>query len=119
MSDELEARMDRALGYPTHDPHGDPIPSPSGEIAAVPGQPLPTLAPGATATVVRVSDRSPERLRYLGDLGLRPGAVVVMREKQPFDGPVRLAIDGVEHYVGSAVAAAVWVDCPGADDFAG
>jgi DtxR family Mn-dependent transcriptional regulator len=26
LSEELEARIDRALGYPTHDPHGDPIP---------------------------------------------------------------------------------------------
>jgi DtxR family transcriptional regulator, Mn-dependent transcriptional regulator len=27
LSEELEARIDRALGYPTHDPHGDPIPN--------------------------------------------------------------------------------------------
>ncbi len=26
ISEELEARIDRALGFPTHDPHGDPIP---------------------------------------------------------------------------------------------
>jgi DtxR family transcriptional regulator, Mn-dependent transcriptional regulator len=116
MSDELEARMDRALGYPTRDPHGDPIPTPEGEIATVPSQPLPDLAAGTTATVVRVSDRSPERLRYLGDLGLRPGAAVTMLEKQPFDGPLRLAVDGHEHYVGPAVAGAVWVDCAVLED---
>ncbi|HEU0115916.1 MAG TPA: metal-dependent transcriptional regulator [Thermomicrobiales bacterium] len=116
MSDELEARMDRALGYPTRDPHGDPIPTPSGEIATVPSQPLPELAVGATATVVRVSDRSPERLRYLGDLGLRPGAAVTMLEKHPFDGPLRLMVDGGEHYVGPTAAAAVWVDRSAIDD---
>jgi DtxR family transcriptional regulator, Mn-dependent transcriptional regulator len=110
MSDELEARMDRALGYPTRDPHGDPIPTASGEIATVPSLPLPDLPVGSTASVVRVSDRSPERLRYLGDLGLRPGASVTMRERQPFEGPLRLDIDGVERYVGPAVAAAVWVE---------
>jgi DtxR family Mn-dependent transcriptional regulator len=26
ISEELEARIDEALGFPTHDPHGDPIP---------------------------------------------------------------------------------------------
>ena len=27
LSEELEAKIDSALGYPTHDPHGDPIPN--------------------------------------------------------------------------------------------
>ena len=27
LSEELEARIDKALGFPTHDPHGDPIPN--------------------------------------------------------------------------------------------
>ncbi|HET7095029.1 MAG TPA: metal-dependent transcriptional regulator [Thermomicrobiales bacterium] len=119
MSDELEARMDRALGYPTRDPHGDPIPTADGEIATAPTQPLLDLPAGTTATVVRVSDRSPERLRYLGELGLRPGAAVTMLEKQPFDGPLRLEIDGAEHYVGPAVAGAVWVDCAAAEEGSG
>jgi DtxR family Mn-dependent transcriptional regulator len=26
LSEELEERIDKALGFPTHDPHGDPIP---------------------------------------------------------------------------------------------
>src|SRR5687767_6333779 len=70
VSDELEKRMDSALGFPTVDPHGDPIPSREGTIAAVPATTLLDLAPGQAARISRVSDRDPAQLRYLGELGL-------------------------------------------------
>ena len=71
VSDEFEARMDSFLGFPTTDPHGDPIPSRDGEIARVSETRLVDLEPGASGTVTRVSDRDPEH-RYLGGLGLFP-----------------------------------------------
>jgi DtxR family Mn-dependent transcriptional regulator len=37
ISEELEARIDRALGFPTHDPHGDPIPDADLNWPADPG----------------------------------------------------------------------------------
>jgi DtxR family Mn-dependent transcriptional regulator len=109
VSDELEARMDSALGYPTRDPHGDPIPSREGEIDIVPGTRLLDLAPGETATVVRVSDRDPEQLRYLGGLGLFPGVDVTVIEQLPFDGPIKIRIDAADHIIGRPLAAAVHV----------
>jgi DtxR family Mn-dependent transcriptional regulator len=109
VSDELEARMDSALGYPTRDPHGDPIPSREGEIDIVPGIRLLDLAPGETATVIRVSDRDPEQLRYLGGLGLFPGVAVTVVEQLPFEGPIKIRIDTAEHTIGRPLAAAVHV----------
>ncbi len=109
VSDELEARMDSALGYPTRDPHGDPIPSREGEIDIVPGTRLLDLAPGETATVVRVSDRDPEQLRYLGGLGLFPGVDVTVVEQLPFEGPIKIRIDAADHIIGRPLAAAVHV----------
>jgi DtxR family Mn-dependent transcriptional regulator len=109
VSDELEARMDSALGYPTTDPHGDPIPSAEGVIPEVAVTRLLDSAPGEEATVVRVSDRDPEQLRYLGGLGLYPGVKVTVCEVLPFDGPIRLSVSGKEHIIGRPLAAAIYV----------
>ena len=113
VSDEFEARMDSFLGFPTTDPHGDPIPSRDGEIARVSGTRLLDLESGATATVTRVSDRDPEQLRYLGGLGLFPGVAVTVVEKLPFEGPIRIqVVGGAEHIIGRPLAASVHVETP-------
>ncbi len=109
VSEELEARMDSALGYPTRDPHGDPIPSREGTIATVSELRLVDLEAGERALVARVSDRDPEQLRYLGGLGLYPGVAVSVVERLPFDGPIRLRVGGAEHVIGRFLAGAVHV----------
>lgn len=111
VSEEFEARMDSFLGFPTTDPHGDPIPSREGEIARVSGTRLLDLEPGAAATVTRVSDRDPEQLRYLGGLGLFPGVIVTVTERFPFEGPIRIRVEGgEEHIIGRPLAASVHVE---------
>lgn len=107
VSEELEARMDSVLGYPTRDPHGDPIPSREGVIDAVPLDCLSDLDVGMSATVARVSDRDAGQLRYLGSLGLYPGAVVHLVERMPYDGPLRIKVDGLEHIIGAPLAAMI------------
>ena len=109
LSEELEARIDSVLGFPTRDPHGDPIPSPDGEVPAVSDTRLLDLEPGRAAMVSRVSDRDPEQLRYLGGLGLRPGAEVAVLERLPFDGPLRVRVDADVHVIGRPLAEAVSV----------
>ena len=109
ISEELEARLDAALGHPTVDPHGDPIPSRDGVVSARGEQCLLEMAPGLRATVVRVADRDPARLRYLGGLGLYPGATVEVVERLPFDGPIRIKVGAAEHVIGPPLAAAVGV----------
>lgn len=110
ISDELAGRIEAALGYPSLDPHGDPIPSQSGAVVDVPGLRLLDLAPGILADVRRVSDREPERLRYLGDIGLSPGAAVEVLGVLPFDGPVRIWVAGREQVVSRQLATAVLVE---------
>jgi DtxR family Mn-dependent transcriptional regulator len=107
VSEELEERMDSALGHPKVDPHGDPIPSREGTIAAVPTTRLLDLEPGQEARVSRVSDRDPDQLRYLGGLGLFPGTRVTVLEKLPFEGPVRIRVNETEHIIGRPLAASV------------
>lgn len=110
VSDELEARMDSALGYPTRDPHGDPIPSRDGTIESIPETRLGDLRPGDQAVVRRVSDRDPALLRYGGELGLRPGALVSVVEQLPFEGPLRIQVGATEHLIGRPLACAVNVE---------
>jgi DtxR family Mn-dependent transcriptional regulator len=110
ISEEFERRIDAALGHPTVDPHGDPIPTIAGHVLAVAGDRLSTLEAGESATVVRVSDNDAEKLRYLGSLGLYPDVDVTVVERMPFNGPLRVRVGGDEHVVGLELAAAVHVD---------
>jgi len=109
ISEAFEDRMDAILGYPTEDPHGDPIPSKMGKIVSTPAQPLSTLAPGQEAIVRRVSDDDAERLRYLGTLGLVPGACVCIESIAPYGDVYTLRIGDSTHAVGGALAQHVLV----------
>jgi len=72
----VEAAIDEALGHPTFDPHGDPIPRPDGTIAPPAGQSLWDAAGPGRLRVARVSDEDPALLRHLEGIRIVPGAVV-------------------------------------------
>ena len=109
LSEELEARMDSALGFPTRDPHGDPIPSRELTLDASTTVRLSEVEAGQRAVVVRVSDRDPAQLRYLGTLGLYPGAAVGVLERQAADSVIRIAVEGcgAPVTIGQALAGSV------------
>jgi DtxR family Mn-dependent transcriptional regulator len=109
ISEDFEARIDAALGFPTTDPHGDPIPSASGEIAAISDDRLTGLAVGEPAVISRVSDGDPDKLRYLGGIGFFPDAAICVVERLPFDGPLRVRIGDEEHFVGRELAESIHV----------
>jgi len=109
LSDELEARIDEALGFPTHDPHGDPIPDRELRLEHPPGRTIVDLEPGERTTVTRVPDGDPELLRYLGELALVPGGSVELASLAPFDGPATVRSASGEHAISRRVAAAVSV----------
>ncbi|HLY32672.1 MAG TPA: metal-dependent transcriptional regulator [Ktedonobacterales bacterium] len=120
ISEHFEDALDKLLGHPTEDPHGDPIPSRTGEVTVgLPMQPLSELALGQDAVVRRVNDDDAARLRYLAELGLTPGARVCVIERAPFGGPIRVRVnregahdapdEQMEHAVGPELAADVQV----------
>ncbi len=86
LSDELEAAIAERLGNPTHDPHGDPIPSAELEIEEPATISLAELEIGAEGRFVRVSDADPAILRHLAERGLKPGRRVRLVEREPFGG---------------------------------
>jgi len=118
-SEELIERMASALGDPSHDPHGAPIPSREGEVDERTLRTLADAAVGEQVRVRQVMDKDAERLRYLAELGIRPGALVRILERAPFDGPITLGVGrtgaGVARVIGPALAEQVFVEPFGAD----
>jgi len=113
-SDDLVNRMAETLGEPTVDPHGAPIPTRDGTVAERERAHLADLAPGEWARVVGASDEDAARLRYLAELGLVPGAAVVVVAHEPFDGPITVrlpdAAGTVERPIGVALARGIVVE---------
>jgi DtxR family Mn-dependent transcriptional regulator len=110
LSEELEALIAAKLGHPTHDPHGDPIPSADLELDERPSESLHGLDGGMRGVLVRVSDSEPEMLRYLAERGIAPGDAFEVIERQPFDGPLFVRFGGQVHVLGGALARAMWVE---------
>jgi DtxR family Mn-dependent transcriptional regulator len=110
LSEYLEARIAAKLGHPTHDPHGDPIPSVELEIAEGDTVPLSGLEAGARGHFVRVSDSDPEMLRYLAERGVALGDELEVLERQPFDGPLTVRFGDRLLTLGGVLARAMRVE---------
>ena len=111
ISEAFEDRIDRALGFPTHDPHGDPIPSKTGEMPPHAWRSLADAETGRRIVIRRVSDHDPGRLHYLRSLGLLPDVELEVIDRAPYNGPLRLRVpanDG-ELHVGLELARSVFV----------
>jgi DtxR family Mn-dependent transcriptional regulator len=106
ISEEFEDKLDALLGYPTVDPHGDPIPGKDGVVASREGPTLAEVQEGQVVRILRVSDQDSEKLCYLGQLGLYPEVQVQVVERAPFNGPVRLRVgqEKIEQFVGKELA---------------
>lgn len=112
-SDELVDRMASAIGEPTTDPHGAPIPTREGTIDERSLRTLEDLQAEQRGRIVRVSDDDAERLRYLAELGLVPGTTVTLVERAPFGGPLRIRIGSMERLIGPALASGVLIETIG------
>jgi DtxR family Mn-dependent transcriptional regulator len=111
ISEELEELIAKALGNPTHDPHGDPIPTRDLEMVEEPCCTLDSLEPGQAGRFTRISDHDPEMLRYLAERGIAPGDDFEVVDKQPFGGPLFVRFGGADvHVVGGLLAAAMRVE---------
>ncbi len=92
ISSYFEERMDELCGYPTHCPHGDPIPRKDGTMPTDKLCSVVELQPGQQGTLRRVGSTDARVLRYLTQLDLMPGCIVTLVEKAPFSGPVTLEV---------------------------
>jgi len=109
-SDELIDRMARAIGEPSVDPHGAPIPSREGSVDEKRYATLADLRVGARARIMRVADEDPDLLRHLADLTLTPGSIVTVLENAPYGGPIKLQADQRAFAIGPALAERLLVE---------
>jgi DtxR family Mn-dependent transcriptional regulator len=110
LSEYLEARIAAKLGHPTHDPHGDPIPSAALVIEEEVSTRLSDLEEGDRGRFVRVSDADPAMLRYLDERGVALGDELEVLERQPFDGPLTVRFGDRLHVLGGSLARAMRIE---------
>ncbi|MGH2877772.1 MAG: metal-dependent transcriptional regulator [Solirubrobacteraceae bacterium] len=109
LSDDLEELIAAKLGDPTHDPHGDPIPSRELTLDEIATESLESLQAGARGVLARVSDSDPDMLRYLSSLGIAPGDELDVVDRQPFGGPLFVRFGDRVHALGGDLARAIRV----------
>ena len=93
LSEQLEQRISERLGHPRVDPHGHPIPSEELSVQEVSGALLWDALEGRQVTVRSVSDSIPDALRYLGSIGIRPGARIQVVARGPVGGPLFVKVE--------------------------
>ena len=109
MSDELISRLEKYLGYPQVDPHGDPIPKEDGSLQNPEGRSLVSCSRGDRFCLIRVLDQSSEFLRYLSDAGLALGIEGTVQSNHSEAGVVTVEVDGAETTMGRQAAAKLFV----------
>ena len=109
ISQRVEDRLVALLGDPKTCPHGHPVPPRDLSEPVRSGVPLAQIDEGSDAEVSGVTDEVPEILRYLGEIGLRPGAHVRIVEKAPLGGPVTIEIGEQRHAISLELARMVMV----------
>ena len=105
ISEDFEARIDAILGHPTHDPHGDPIPTLEGVLPECASRPMAEMFVGEHATLGRITRHSPEFLKHVALLGLTPGATIKILEISLPASTITLEVDGVAVHTLSLEAA--------------
>ncbi len=105
----VEERLIAALGDPQTCPHGHPIPPTDLTEPVRIGIPLAQVEPGENVTVSGVTEQMPEILRYLGQVGVRPGVRLRVVDKAPLGGPVTIDVDGERHAISLELARMVMI----------
>lgn len=92
VSERFTERLAALLGNPSHDPHGDPIPTADGSLPATPNTPLSDLEPGQALRVFRLKTQEAQVLSYLAELKLHPGQQITVSEREPLGGLLHVRI---------------------------
>jgi DtxR family Mn-dependent transcriptional regulator len=112
LSEGLEDRIASMLGHPKVDPHGHPIPAKDGSMPSASVRSLWDAAPGERVAVDRVSDQQPEALRFLDQIGIRPGVFVEVTGRGPLSGPLFVRVEGgpdAQQALSRELAEEIWV----------
>ena len=109
ISERVESRLMKLLNDPNTCPHGQPIPPSDLSDPPAFGEPLAQMPEGTHARIESVTEELPEILRYLGEIGMRPGVDVSVVQKAPLGGPVTIKVNGSTHAISLELARMVTV----------
>lgn len=104
LSETIIQRMNEMAGNPTHSPHGEPIPTPEGQLATADDILLSDAEAGMHVKVTRMRTREADRLNYIEALGLTPGMELEVYHVAPFNGPMQLRMEGEYRIIGHNLA---------------
>lgn len=109
ISEQFEDKIAELLDHPTHDPHGDPIPSKDGVVPEMASLALTDAELEVSYIIGRVRDQDPELLRYLEKTGIIPGVKLTILKKDPFEGPVQIRLEQEEKTIGFKIASQIYL----------
>lgn len=107
ISDRFTESLAKLLRYPTHDPHGDPIPNADGGLPDTPNTPLTELEPEQTLLVSRLVTQDDAVLRYLANLGIQPGSSLKLTLLEPVGGLLHIMLDGNHQVISKEMASLI------------
>lgn len=108
-SETLVEKLEKFLGYPKFDPHGDPIPDKNGHVSERVSTNLLELNIGDVGVLDQVKDTSETFLQYLDRINLALGDKVEIIDKEPFDNSVQIKLRNKELSVSESVAENIYL----------
>ena len=108
-SEVLISRLEKFLGNPQYDPHGDPIPDKNGKFPEYNAVPLNSIQIGETVVIKKVSDENSEILEYFSKLGLSLDNKIRVTEKIKFDNSVEIMHKGKKIFLSEKLSARIYV----------
>ncbi|WP_218597700.1 metal-dependent transcriptional regulator [Polaribacter sp. NJDZ03] len=103
-SPKLIEQLDAFLGFPTRDPHGDPIPDKEGNLKTIEKSLLSTLLKSESGICIGVDDSSSEFLKFLDKKGIILGKQITVLEKEDFDDSVSIMVDDKKLSISNKIA---------------
>ena len=110
VSERFVEAIAHKLGDPTVDPHGDPIPAADGTIIRAETTPLADLAMNKIAKISRLKAGNNQMLQHILERGFRLGKQIIIKERDPFEGPLTVEVDGQPIVIGHNIALCILVE---------
>ena len=108
-SPKLINQLDALLGFPTHDPHGDPIPDKEGNLNVIDKILLSSLLKNESGVCVGVDDSSSEFLQFLDKKGITLGKKITVLEKEDYDDSLSIKIANKKLTISNKIANNIYI----------
>lgn len=108
-SEKLVDKLDKHLGYPEVDPHGDPIPSKNGSFKKSIKKLMNEIPIGAIGVCMGVKDSSPPFLKFLDKNKIALGDSILILDKEEFDGSLHIRINGNDIHISNQIASNLYL----------